>query len=551
MSDSGDLVAGRYRLHRRVGSGAMGVVWQARDERLQRQVAVKQLLLQTGQDPVRADEARRRAMREGRVAARLHHPNAIGVYDVVVDDGLPVLVMEYLPSRSLAEVLAERKQLSPETVAQVGAQAASALAAAHTAGVVHRDVKPGNILIAEDGTAKITDFGISHAAGDVAITQTGLVAGTPAYLAPEVARGHKPTPSSDIFSLGATLYAAVEGAPPFGGSGENSLALLHRVAAGDVPPPRQAGPLTPVLGGMLRTDPEQRLTAVQVGEALRAVASGLPVPTAAAEAAGEWHTRPLTPIPAATMPIASAAQGPTELMTDGRYGSAGPDRTMLAPGPVTEERPPRRRLFPYLLAGLAVVLLAGFGLYALLTSNGDPQSPPTVSMAPAELEEAVSEYYALLPDQAEQAWERLGPALRTQGKQRYLDRWSAVSAVSVISSPRATGDDTVRVGIELSMPDGSVVTQFHQLTLIATREALLINGDDLLSSETVAPSPPAPEPTQDDLQETEEPQPEEDAEEDEDQKDEETTTTTTTVEETTTTTTEEAPTDEENAPDEE
>ncbi|HEU0127486.1 MAG TPA: serine/threonine-protein kinase, partial [Pseudonocardiaceae bacterium] len=235
----------------------MGVVWQARDERLQRLVAVKQLLLAPDLSPGETEEARLRALREARIAARLQHPNAIVVYDVAEHDGEPCLVMEYLPARSLAAVLNERCFLSVDEVASIGAQVASALAAAHAAQIVHRDVKPGNILISDDGTAKITDFGVSRAAGDVTVTQTGMMAGTPAYLAPEVARGQVPTTASDVFSLGATLYAAVEGRAPFG-EGNNQLALLHAVAAGEVPPPLHAGPLFAVLMSLLAKDPAAR-----------------------------------------------------------------------------------------------------------------------------------------------------------------------------------------------------------------------------------------------------------------------------------------------------
>ncbi|NUT53246.1 MAG: serine/threonine protein kinase, partial [Saccharothrix sp.] len=257
MSDDGRLVAGRYRLGRRIGSGAMGVVWQAQDERLHRTVAVKQLLLQPGLAEADTDEAKRRAMREGRIAARLQHPHAIAVYDVAEDDGQPWLVMEYLPSKSLSTALAERGTLPPRDVASIGSQVASALAAAHNAGIVHRDIKPGNILLGNDGTVKITDFGISRATGDVTVTATGMLAGTPAYLAPEVAKGYDPGPPSDVFSLGSTLYAAIEGAPPFG-LNENTIALLHQVASGKVVPPKQAGPLTALLMRLLRAEPEDR-----------------------------------------------------------------------------------------------------------------------------------------------------------------------------------------------------------------------------------------------------------------------------------------------------
>ncbi|MQA64042.1 MAG: protein kinase [Actinophytocola sp.] len=545
MSEEGALVAGRYRLQRRVGSGAMGVVWQGRDERLQRQVAVKQLLLQPGLDPARADEARQRAMREGRVAARLHHPHAIGVYDVVVDEGLPVLVMEYLPSRSLAEILAEQGSLDPATVARIGTQSASALAAAHAAGVVHRDIKPANILIAEDGTAKITDFGISHAAGDVAITQTGFVAGTPAYLAPEVAQGHRPTASSDIFSLGATLYAAVEGTPPFDTSGENQLALLRRVAAGEVTPPRQAGPLTPVLHSMLRRDPEARLTAAHTGDALRAVASGQPVPAALVDALVDWNTSPLNPVPDPTTVLAGA--GPAETLVDLPPRMDATERAPVAAA--DESAPRRRRRLPKLLALLAVVALAGVVAFALL-NRGDEQNPPrTVSMAAAEREKAVTEYYALLPDDAATAWERLGPALQEQGRQSYLDRWSEVSSVKVISAPEATGDDAVEIGIELTMPNGTKITQVHQLGLIISDDSLLINEDEILRSETDAPEAPAPEPEPTEDTRTDEDEPEETPTETETEEPTTTTTTTEAPDETTTETGEPTETDQDDAAD--
>src|SRR5205823_1495684 len=197
---------------------------------------VKQLLLQPGLTEEQKQDARRRALREARIAARLHHPNAIVVFDVAEHDGDPCLVMEYMAANSLAALLSERGSLPPGEVASVGRQIASALSAAHASGIVHRDIKPGNVLIDEANVAKITDFGIARAVGDVTVTQTGMFAGTPAYLAPEVARGQEPTAASDVFSLGSTMYTAVEGHSPFG-LGENTLALLYAVAAGKVDPP--------------------------------------------------------------------------------------------------------------------------------------------------------------------------------------------------------------------------------------------------------------------------------------------------------------------------
>ncbi|OXM54864.1 serine/threonine protein kinase [Amycolatopsis thailandensis] len=274
MSDEGRLVAGRYRIVQRIGTGAMGAVWQAHDEVLGRTVAIKQLLLQPGLEAQGAEDARQRTMREGRIAARLHHPNAISVFDVVTDDnGQPCLIMEYLNSTSLAQVLQEERTLPPTEVARIGAQVAAALTEAHAVGIVHRDIKPGNILLAPNGTVKITDFGISRAKDDVTVTKTGMIAGTPAYLAPEVAIGGDPGPESDVFSLGSTLYAACEGQPPFGLS-ENTLSLLHAVAAGQIIPPRQSGPLASVLAVLLHPEVRHRPTAEECEELLAAVARG-------------------------------------------------------------------------------------------------------------------------------------------------------------------------------------------------------------------------------------------------------------------------------------
>lgn len=265
------MVGGRYRLTGRIGRGAMGVVWRAHDERLDRTVAVKLLALGGAE----GDQAGERVMREARLAAKLQHPNAIAVHDVVEHDGHPCLVLEYLPSRSLSEVIAERGALPADEVARIGGQVAAALAAAHDAGIVHRDVKPDNVLIAPDGTAKITDFGISRAVGDATMTGTGVIAGTPAFLAPEVAAGDRAAFPSDVFSLGSTLYAATEGVPPFG-MGDNTIALLLRVAEGQVAPPRRSGSLAPLLLWLLRTDPAERPT---MRQAQHHLTTGEPPPT--------------------------------------------------------------------------------------------------------------------------------------------------------------------------------------------------------------------------------------------------------------------------------
>src|SRR5689334_23846056 len=263
-ADDAPRIGNRYRLEQRIGAGAMGAVWRGTDELLNRTVAVKELLA-AAEPPTAAgggalEESRQRLMREGRIGARLQHPHVISMFDVVVHDDRPWLVMEYLPSDSLATVVREKGPLLPVRVAAIGRDVADGLAAAHAAGVVHRDVKPGNVLIGTDGRVKLTDFGVSRAVDDVQLTRTGLIAGTPAFLAPEIAQGRTPTAASDVFALGATLYAAVEGRPPFG-LDDNAYALLHKVATARPEPPHQAGALTALLMQLLADDPAARPTA--------------------------------------------------------------------------------------------------------------------------------------------------------------------------------------------------------------------------------------------------------------------------------------------------
>lgn len=271
------LVAGRYRLTSRIGGGGMGTVWLARDQLLDREVAVKQVLSTEGLSDESADNIRKRAMREGRIAAKLSHRNAIAMHDVALDRGEPWLVMEYLPSHSVAQILGSSGTLGVAESAKIGAQVADAMAEAHAAGIVHRDIKPGNILIAGTGRAaglvKITDFGISRAKDDVALTQTGVITGTPAYFAPEVARGAEPSEASDVYSLGATVYTMVEGEPPFGVD-DNPLALLHKVARAQINPMTKAGPLEPVILKMLEPSPTKRIDMAQARDALAQVAAG-------------------------------------------------------------------------------------------------------------------------------------------------------------------------------------------------------------------------------------------------------------------------------------
>jgi hypothetical protein len=261
---SDDVIADRYRLVEVLGAGGMGIVWLADDLRGHRQVALKRPL--TAGASVRAD-----LEREAEIAKKVAHPNAITVFDVVGDGDDWWLVMEYFPAASLAT----KGILSPRAVAAVGAQVAAALAAAHDAGVVHRDVAPGNVLVADSGTAKVTDFGIS-AWRAATITSSGKVSGTAAYVSPEVANGGRATAASDMFSLGATLFAAVEGEPPFGTGDPDACLRRIRSARGDIA--TRAGALKPVLDALLQRDQTARPTAAQAKELLDKVASGQTVP---------------------------------------------------------------------------------------------------------------------------------------------------------------------------------------------------------------------------------------------------------------------------------
>jgi len=400
VSASETVIAGRYRLVELVGSGGMGVVWRAWDERLQRTVAVKLLHSQPGLGPVEAQLANDRAMREARITARLHHPYAVPVFDVVEHEGHPCLVMQFLASQPLSAVLQERTVLEHDEVAAIGSQVASALAAAHRVGIMHRDVKPGNVLIDDEGTARISDFGISRALGDVTLTATGMVTGTPAYLAPETARGGEFTTASDVFSLGSTLYTATEGAPPFGAD-PNAIVLLHKVAAGRYTPPTRSGALTPVLLHMLSPDPADRPTMAEVARELADLDTAAEPPHAAATvvtpAVDATAVSTITPAPTAALPVqadvpAVPYQPPVHAQPDDapRYAPAAPAVQHAPPQP-----PDRPTAMPPAQRGggrratwfaLAAILLVGVALASfanLLSGSTSTRATPTASTGEA------------------------------------------------------------------------------------------------------------------------------------------------------------------------
>lgn len=531
MSAEPRMVAGRYRLDERIGAGGMGVVWRAHDELLHRTVAVKQLVLGPGLTPEAAEEGRARAMREGRIAARLQHPHAINVFDVALgpdleggQDAQPWLVMEYLPSRSLADVLAEGP-LPAREVARIGRQVADALAAAHREGIVHRDVKPGNVLIGQNGTVKITDFGIARASWDETVTRTGVLTGTPAFFAPEVARGEAPDPASDVFSLGSTLYAAVEGVPPFGHD-DNTLALLRSVADGDVRPQVTEGPLSELIMKMLRYDPALRPVMSVTRDVLgRIAAKESRTPTTSALPAGS-DTSPDPRTPRAVPPRATAVErapdvakmpAPTddepaapesvpsavEVVPEARQAQPVADvRTEDPPPPRTGTPGPRWWQRRRVLAGLVVALLLTIAALVVVlnldqgdnpsttadeqtsTSAAQTETAPTspevtttsaqpltttpaapAAPGPEDFEQAVRDYYSLLPDQLDAAYAYLGPDVQEQsngrdGFERFWTQYSDVGTENV----QANGT-TVTLTIVYTELDGTVFREPYTLTM--------------------------------------------------------------------------------------
>jgi tRNA A-37 threonylcarbamoyl transferase component Bud32 len=265
-------LAGRYRLFRQLGTGGMSRVWLGRDEMLHREVAIKEIRLPDGLIRSELDELQRLTLREARAAARLSHPNVIGVYDVLHTEERPWIVMEYVPSRSLMQVVHEDGPLSPQQTARIGLRMLAALRAAHAAGVLHRDVKPANVLLADDGRVVLTDFGLAvFARGEGVLTVPGLVRGSPQYMSPERVQDGIAGQASDLWSLGATLYTAVEGRSPY--ARDTVAATLAALVTKPPDPAPHAGPLKPVLDGLLRKDPERRLSPAEVERELRRVAA--------------------------------------------------------------------------------------------------------------------------------------------------------------------------------------------------------------------------------------------------------------------------------------
>jgi eukaryotic-like serine/threonine-protein kinase len=487
-----EVIGARYRVVRAIGQGGMGTVWLCRDETLRRDVAVKQVGLLPGESVT--DSAR--ALREARSSAALSHRNVVTVFDVVEERQAIWLVMEHVPSRSLADLIRQEGPLDTARVADLGAQVADGLAAAHAVGMMHRDVKPGNILVRDDGLAKVSDFGIARSAGDPALTQSGLLTGTPSYFSPELARGAAPTPASDVWALGATLYAAVQGRPPYRPR-ENPVAVLHDIATQQPPAPDRAGYLEPVLLRMLDRDPASRWSMADAAHALNRLARDHPLE----------RTRVQTL--AAAVRVSSPESGP----------ESGPDRApSRRPAPVADgsahdatprpvllgsDRSRRRRGGYAAVVALALLLVVG-GLAFVLTHHGPGRSPSasdqpsrstgasssgspsaragdsaTTSSSRSQTKAAfVRGYFAAAPGGTDEAWAQLGPGEQAQGRGSYDGFWRTIASVDVRDIEPVDGTNSVDLTLTYHKTDGQSTTERHRLDLVRSRAGGYLIDDD-------------------------------------------------------------------------
>ena len=363
------LVSGRYVLLEPMGKGGMGVVWRARDAILEREVAIKEVALPAAIPPAERDALRARVSREARAAARLTHPSAVTFFDVVEEEGTSYIVMELVDAPTLADLVKRNGSLPPEQASVIGLDVLAALEKAHRVGIVHRDVKPGNVMVPSDGRAKLGDFGIASIKGDPKITATGMIMGSPSFMAPEQATGASSGPEVDLWSLGATLYYAVEGEPPFHKG--QAIPTLTAVVHDEMRPPTRAGALTPVLFASMVKSPAERPS----HEAFRDMLSGVVLGTSSMGGLSTTPVASSTPQEPAAASLASTT--PATVVEDW-----GPDEEWdyeEEEGPDERDLVHKRVGRGWLVgAAIAVLLLALLGGLAFLLSQDDegPTSPP-------------------------------------------------------------------------------------------------------------------------------------------------------------------------------
>ena len=509
----GRVVGDRYRLSGQLGSGAMGTVWSGYDEVLRRRVAVKELKVPRGVPEREALGMRERMLREARALGGLSHPNVITVFDVVDAEGEPLVVLELVPSRNLATIIQDNGRLSANQAAVVGYATAAALRAAHRAGITHRDVKPGNVLVAHDGRIKLTDFGIARNSSDAPMTTAGLVLGSPAYIAPEVAMGGAVTPAADLWGLGATLFAAIEGRPPYDVKGD-PVSTITEVVDGDVPRPRDMGPVADVIAALMVKDPDQRMPLEEVRRRLRPLMDdpddplypGSPdapttysqvtprpeaVPEPRVAASDQWGSS--ARIPSRGTPLA-AAPGP---LPSGSYAAqAAPP--MPARPPVHVETPvrprppqptglPTRWAVPLAIAGALLVLFGAAGGYMATRTIAGQSALSTVTLTRASDPTTV----------VSEGWSIAVPADWERVDRDGLVRWLSPDSSEEIALWRtgtvqdvAAGFTAERLGVDSVVPGASGPVAGAQVDAVDSRYTSALAG---ASRTTVVRTVPVPD----------------------------------------------------------
>ena len=454
------MIAGRYRLEREIGRGGSGVVHLAVDEVLGRQVAVKRVGLIPGGDSAELE----RAEREARLAAALNHPNVVSVFDLVDEQDVRWLVMEYVDGETLSERVRTSGPLEATEAATLLAQTADALVEAHLQGIVHRDVKPSNIMLA-GGAAKLNDFGIARSADDASLTQTGLVTGSPAYLAPEVASGSSATPASDVWSLGATLYHAVTGEPPYE-VGDNLIGSLYKIVHEDPPRLPDEHPMAGLLTVMMSRDPDARwprprgrdeLTRIARGQRSTAVSTPRPAPTR--DQTGVLPTVQATPV--ARAPHRSALRWAWIAAVAVLAVAAVMTAYVLAGRETPEARPDR--------------------------DTGSPQTSEATASTPAitaedtreQMDAFITSYLSTVTSDPRTAFEQLTPEFQeaSGGFEGYMGWWGKVRSASLEEVQSDPSDLTVGYTVDYVMKSGDRSTQRVRLQLERLDDQLLIAGE--------------------------------------------------------------------------
>jgi serine/threonine protein kinase len=454
----------------------MGAVWLGRDTVLGREVALKRI----GMMPGATSPDLERAEREARLAARLNHPHVVAVYDLVSEGDDTWLVMEYVEGVTLSELIRRDGALTPDEAAPLVRQAADALAAAHAAGIVHRDVKPSNMLVTREGSVKLTDFGIARAQADASLTQTGLVTGSPAYLSPEVASGATAHEASDVWSLGATLYHALAGHTPYDVS-ENLMGGIYRIVHEEPPRLADAGWLTPVLEHTMTRDPADRWSMRQVRDFL-----------------DQGHDVTIHPAPAATMDSDSTrVLQPTQSEPVGVPPIVADPALVATPPPVAERRPRRRPVWPWVAAAVLLVAVAVLGWAALTTGTGgggndaasggtssSPSSPKSSASTgtkdqAAAMEDFISTYLATVTQDAHATYAMLTPTFQEEsGKYGgYHGFWKNIESATPSNIQADPAAMTVSYDVDYVTKKGGTSSDHVTLQLEKNGSSFLIAGE--------------------------------------------------------------------------